>query len=440
MSDAVENTDPGVPDDGTVPLSAIADAVNGAASASADTTAPGRAAWRWNTLETPEQRAARIAASANPVLAAAQPLLRALADMPADLPADLAGVGAAQALKQMLMHEIQQFQAVCERANLRREHVLAARYTLCTALDEAANATRWGEAGDWATHSLLIQCHQEGDGGEKVFQLLGRLVASPQEHMHVIELVYQVLSLGFRGRYGKRAEGPRELDAIRQQLLNLIAGARESVPRELSPHGLGAAPGKLRRLRSVPVWITACVLSLGVAALFGWYKYQLLAGAHALAQQIVAIGHAAPPDPPKALRLAALLQAEIARGVVSVSEDDKRSAVTFRGDDMFAAGQVDVGNKVLPVLDKVAAEIGKVAGQVTVIGHTDNVPIRTARFPSNQVLSEERAAVVAEYLAGKGVARGRLLAVGKGDSEPVAGNASAAARAQNRRVEIVVTH
>ncbi|MNT93393.1 Peptidoglycan-binding protein ArfA [compost metagenome] len=55
-------------------------------------------------------------------------------------------------------------------------------------------------------------------------------------------------------------------------------------------------------------------------------------------------------------------------------------------------------------------------------------------------MSEERAAVVAEYLAGKGVAKGRLVAVGKGDSEPVAGNASPAARAQNRRVEIVVTH
>jgi len=87
----------------------------------------------------------------------------------------------------------------------------------------------------------------------------------------------------------------------------------------------------------------------------------------------------------------------------------------------------------------VASEVNKVTGKVTVIGHTDNVPIKTARFPSNQVLSEERAATVVEYLASKGVAKGRLEAVGKGDGEPVGGNKTAADRAKNRRVEIVVT-
>lgn len=394
-----------------------------------------RAPWRWTTPETPDQRAERILTAANPLLAAAQPLLRALADMPADLQ----GAGGAAALKQLLVSEIHQFQATCERANLRREHMLAARYSLCTALDEAANATHWGHEGDWATYSLLIQCHQEGDGGEKVFQLLGRLVASPQEHMHVIEVIYQILCLGFKGRYGKRAEGPRELDAIRQRLLNMIAGARESVPRDLSPHWRGEEPGKLSLLRSLPVWVTASVLALAVFGLFAWYKYQLLFRTHDLERQIAAIGKATPPEPPKALRLAELLKEEIARGVVSVKEDSARSTVTFRGDDMFRAGQADTSDRILPVLDKVASEVNKVTGKVTVIGHTDNVPIKTARFPSNQILSEERAATVAEYLAIKGVAKGRLEAVGKGDSEPVGGNQTPVERARNRRVEIVVT-
>ncbi|SOY53477.1 type VI secretion system protein TssL, long form [Cupriavidus taiwanensis] len=385
------------------------------------------------TRKSVEQRVDEIRRKANPLLAAARPLLRALADMPASLRQDQAA-----ALKRMLVREAKDFQSVCERANLRREQVLAAQYCLCTALDEAANGTDWGRHG-WASNSLLIQLHGENDGGEKVFQLLGRLVASPAEHMPVIEVIYHVLSLGFLGRYAGHADGHRQLDAIRQRLLQLISGARDSVPRDLSPHWRGADAGRLRLLRAVPVWVTVSVLALAAFGLFGWYKYQLLFRTHDLEQQILAIGKATPPEPPKALRLAALLKDEIARGVVSVQEDAARSAVTFRGDDMFGGGRAEVSERILPLLDKVAAEINKVAGKVTVIGHSDNVPIRTARYPSNQALSEERAATVTEYLASKGVAKSRLEAIGKGDAEPLADNKTPAGRAKNRRVEIVVT-
>jgi type VI secretion system protein ImpK len=182
------------------------------------------------------------------------------------------------------------------------------------------------------------------------------------------------------------------------------------------------------------------VFGLAAFALFAWYKYQLALRTHDLQQQIQAIGQITPPPPPKAvLRLSELLKDEIARGEVTVNENAKHSAVIFRGDDMFAGGRASVNAKVQPLLDKVAAEIAKVPGKVTITGHTDNVPIRTARFPSNQVLSEERAASVAEYLASQGVAKGRLESMGKGDTEPVADNSTRAGRARNRRVEIDVT-
>jgi type VI secretion system protein ImpK len=380
-----------------------------------------------------EQRVEELSHATNPLLAAARPLLRALADMPASLRQDQAAT-----LKGLLVREAREFQAVCERANIRRDHMLAAQYCLCTALDEAANDTDWGR-DSWANNSLLIQLHGENDGGEKVFQVLGRLVASPAEHMDIIQLIYHVLSLGFRGRYTGHTDGHRQLDSIRQQLLHLIAGARESVPRDLSPHWRGAESGRLKLLRAVPVWVTASVLGLAVFGQFAWYKYQLLFRTHDLEQQILAIGKIAPPEPPKVLRLAVLLKDEIARGVVSVLEDATRSAVTFRGDDMFGGGKAEVNGAILPLLDKVAGEINKVTGKVTVIGHSDNVPIKTPRYPSNQALSEERAATVTEYLASKGVAKGRLEAIGKGANEPLGDNKTPAARAKNRRVEIVVT-
>ncbi|CAJ0893448.1 Outer membrane protein A [Ralstonia sp. LMG 32965] len=383
-----------------------------------------------------EQRVEKALQQVNPLLSAARPLLRALADMPSELRIDQAGL-----LKTVLVQELHDFQTVCERAGLRAEHILAARYCVCTALDEAALSAPWGSRSNWASESLLIKLHGEHEGGEKVFHVLGRLVNNPEEHIDVIEVIYYLLALGFQGRYGNMTDGDRQHLAIRQRLYDLIRKHRGAVPRELASNLNVAPAGRLSIIRTVPLWLSASVLGVAAFGLFAWYKYQLSLRVHDLEQRIHAVGQITSPPPPKAapLRLAELLKEEIVRGVVTVNEDAKHSAVIFRGDDMFAAGRADVNAKAQPLLNKVAAEIAKVPGKVTVTGHSDNQPIRTARFPSNQVLSEERAVHVSEYLASKGVAQGRLEAIGKGDTEPVADNNTSAGRAKNRRVEIDVT-
>ncbi|AJG22767.1 Outer membrane protein ImpK/VasF, OmpA/MotB domain [Cupriavidus basilensis] len=146
-----------------------------------------------------------------------------------------------------------------------------------------------------------------------------------------------------------------------------------------------------------------------------------------------AIGNMKPPPPPTALRLAELPKDEIARSVAAVKDDDRRSTVIFRGDAMFGAGKAEVSATLLPTLDKVAPEINRVQGKVQVTGHSGNQPIKSARHASNQALSKERAAVVSEYLARKGVDKGRLEAIGKGDTEPLTDNKTPGARVANRR-------
>jgi type VI secretion system protein ImpK len=79
-----------------------------------------------------------------------------------------------------------------------------------------------------------------------------------------------------------------------------------------------------------------------------------------------------------------------------------------------------------------------VPGTILVTGHSDDVPIHTARFPSNWELSTERARSVAGLMTTKLREPGRLRAEGVADSEPLAPNDSAANRARNRRVAIVV--
>ncbi|SDZ98709.1 OmpA-OmpF porin, OOP family [Thiothrix caldifontis] len=73
----------------------------------------------------------------------------------------------------------------------------------------------------------------------------------------------------------------------------------------------------------------------------------------------------------------------------------------------------------------------KVSG-ISVVGHTDSV----GSDAYNQKLSEQRAAAVANYLAGKGVPAAAIQASGKGESQPVADNSTKAGRAANRRVEV----
>lgn len=76
---------------------------------------------------------------------------------------------------------------------------------------------------------------------------------------------------------------------------------------------------------------------------------------------------------------------------------------------------------------------GETSWSLTIEGHTDS----TGTPAHNQVLSEQRAKSVREYLTGKGVAAGRLTTAGYGQVKPVADNATELGRAQNRRVELV---
>lgn len=393
-----------------------------------------------------QSRLAKVRSARNPLLEAAQPLLQALADMPGALDPEQVDI-----FHGLLTREVTCFQSLCDSAQIRHEHTVAASYALCTAIDEAAHSTRWGGAaerdnegaGVWAGRQLAVAFHDDARGGDKVFLLIGRLVAGPDEHIDLLELLYFVLGLGFEGRYATARNGRRQIETIRHRLFTLLSSARAEVANELSPHWRGVAAGRIKRLRSVPPWLTALVAALALVALFGVYKFKLLQMQADVVQRIAAIGSVRPAlsaaPPTRALRLKELLSAEIGRGTVSVQEDASQSAVTFRGDEMFVAGQSSLNANVLPVLAKVAAEIGQVSGTVRVVGHSDNRPIRTRAVPGNQVLSERRANAVAAVLEAEGIDHARLKVEGRADIEPVADNATPSGRARNRRVEIVVS-
>ena len=104
----------------------------------------------------------------------------------------------------------------------------------------------------------------------------------------------------------------------------------------------------------------------------------------------------------------------------------------------FATGSADLSGTAHGVLREVAATLGGVGNIVRIEGHTDDVPINTARFHNNFELSTARATTVIAFLIAQGLAGPRLSAAGYGEFHPRASNESDASRAQNRRVDLVV--
>nr|WP_310143710.1 type VI secretion system protein TssL, long form [Burkholderia ambifaria] len=383
------------------------------------------------------KRLLAVQSAQNRLLEAASALLRAQADMPEHLEPEQI-----LALHMLLDQEVRVFEKLCEQANIRRDHMIGASYCLCTALDEAATQTAWGKKGssaiEWIQGGLATTFHGDLKGGDKIYLLIGRLLEDPHEHRDLLEVIYRILSLGFEGRYRGVTDGKRKHDAIRQRLYNVITSQREPVPLALSPHWQSTAKGKRLSFTDFPVWITVTVLSVILLGLFGWFKYELVSRSADVQKQIADIARMTPPPAPPQLHLKQLLQDEIAAGTVSVDEDARHSAVTFRGDAMFKPGGASVQASMNPLIAKIATEIAKVPGKVTIIGYTDSVPIRSRHFASNLALSEERAIQIMQMLQTAGVPANRLEAVGKGDADPVGDNRTAQGRAQNRRVEIDV--
>jgi chemotaxis protein MotB len=106
---------------------------------------------------------------------------------------------------------------------------------------------------------------------------------------------------------------------------------------------------------------------------------------------------------------------------------------------LFESGSATLQPGADKLLDEVAQLLNLDSTHpITVEGHTDNQPISNAQFPSNWELSTARATNVVRFLISQGVNRYRLGAVGYADLHPIASNATAAGRARNRRVEIVL--
>ncbi len=377
----------------------------------------------------------------NPLVANASVLLNTVPTIRRSLQhADPAG------LRNYLLRAITEFETRARAAGASPDHVLIARYALCTVIDEAVANMPWGASPEWVQQSLLVTLHREGFGGEKFFQLLDKAMEDPRRNIDLLELMYVCIALGFEGRFSVIENGRTQLDALRDKLHGVIRRERGEFDRDLSGKWKGQQRVAKPLVRRLSAWIVLASVALVLFILYLVFALLLasksdpvftaLAGIHS---EVGDLKRAPPPPPPPAApRLKPLLQAEIAAGQLDVIEDATSSHVIIHGDKFYDPGSPDIRPDLVPVINRVAAALNQVPGVILVSGHTDNQPTkRSLRFPSNYELSLERAKGVAALLQ-QAVPNHAIKAEGLADSKPLVPNTTPEGRAQNRRVEITL--
>lgn len=132
------------------------------------------------------------------------------------------------------------------------------------------------------------------------------------------------------------------------------------------------------------------------------------------------------------------LQPLVAQGKVRLLETSRGVTIEINDSVLFAAGQARLQPASINALGVIAAVLARTDFPITIEGHTDNIPINTAQFPSNWELSALRATTVLRLFNDAGVGAERLTAIGYGDTRPVETNTTTEGRARNRRVSILI--
>ena len=133
------------------------------------------------------------------------------------------------------------------------------------------------------------------------------------------------------------------------------------------------------------------------------------------------------------------LQAEIHDGKIEMHLEPRGLVLSLRQATFFPSGEDTIDPKTYPIVEKIAQTIRELPNPVRLEGHTDSVPIHTARFHSNWELSAARSIGMMELLSGRfEIPRQRMAIAGYAATAPLDSNDTQEGRAHNRRVDIVI--
>ncbi|WP_448099470.1 type IVB secretion system protein IcmH/DotU [Luteibacter yeojuensis] len=379
-------------------------------------------------------------AGGNPLVRAANPLLLLAAQL-----RNSAEPPDAALLRERAVTSIRRFDDMAARAGVDAQTGVAARYVLCTMLDEAVLDSPWGDQTGWQRQTLLVTFHGETYGGEKFFAILDRLGQDMVRHIDLVEMMYLCLALGFGGKYLVEPGGMSRLADRREDIYRRIMAYRSAAPAELSPRWRGLDRPLVPR-RGMPVWMAALVALCVVTGAWVYLHGRLNGMTDPVSSRLAAIGlHGVPlpttgtPAKAPATSLRQLLAGDERSGALAIDEKpDGQATLRLAATSMFPSGGADVAPEQVALLTRVARALDQLRGRIVVVGHTDDQPIRSLRFKDNFELSAARARNVSAILSRDLRDPRRVESSGAGASQPVATPPGLPAnRARNRRVEIL---
>lgn len=396
-------------------------------------------------------------AAANQILAAAAPLLMLFGQlrlMPVERQA--------APLAEYIADAVETFDRTVAKAGVGEEDARIAKFALCETADDLVGNLPWPSKETWLEHSLVAQFFHVQPTGAGFYEALNKILAKPEAHYDLLELMHACLSLGFEGQYRGLADQRNTLERVRRDVYDTLRYFKPRAADDISPKWQGMAAAMPKPRGRLPLWAVAAAAATLVAAAFFGLRVLITNEGDATAGELLALNPstpvsierasvAAPAEPARASpppivsdttqidRISAALAKEIAGGGLSVGTKGEFIVIEVSNQLSFASGQAEAKAQFQPIAAAIAKMLDAEPGPINIVGHTDNVkPKKSSTFKSNFDLSVARAKAVQALLAKQVKDPSRLSADGRGEDEPIADNQTADGRAKNRRVNIMI--
>ncbi|WP_082062883.1 OmpA family protein [Ralstonia mannitolilytica] len=323
-------------------------------------------------------------------------------------------------------------------------------YCFCAAIDQAGSQVR-GRAnslrGVWLQHGLLAEFYSENACGQRCRGWIEKLQQTPNASANALEVIAQLTERGLRDERGLPL--PKIALPARQKPVSATSSIPPIIEERHAPHQPGPAvrpPLEVLLVREtfprrswLALVVVAAVIVTAIVLGLTFMLYRQHQASRALAAQVESLSaQLAKQRESLADRIARALAPEAGAAPVGISTKDDRIYLAFSSDEGFASGRADLMPMLARQLDRLATVLADTRGKVIVLGHTDDAPGPRDRMESNLALSTLRATAVARHLQERRIASDRLSIIGRGAKDPVGDNRTAAGRALNRRVEIVL--
>ncbi|MEL6564207.1 MAG: type IVB secretion system protein IcmH/DotU [Pseudomonadota bacterium] len=390
-----------------------------------------------------------VGSSSNPIIAAASDLLVLLGRL-------RTGMVEMQAipLRDHVMREIASFVQKCQEAGVPPEDIDVARYALAATSDDIVQTIPGNDPQYWQQFSMAAELLADRSAGIGFFARLEQVIALPGQRAHVLELMLTCLALGFEGKYRTEPNGQVMLSRLRTEVYQRFRSANARPPEELSHKWIAVLLGGRRQSGGMPLWVIGGVAAAMVVAMFVTLSWLLSGDAQAAQDDIIGlhtnlgevviersenvVEYEAPPTG-QLERIQGRLAAEIEAGDVEVQEAGDYISVRLRDALRFGSGSAELTTDVTGLGRRIAEVLESEPGEIIVEGHSDNIPPSgRGRYKTNEALSEARAETVRALLEPHLTDPARMTVEGVGPAKPLNTANTREARAENRRVEILL--